>query len=1165
MEYVACDVMGIFYSVNFVVDASKQQWTVFVPTNEVRPAVRALLAISLTSTMHSQLIVELMRVWGERKYLLNMRKFSMWLVTSIKVSFSGSTITKADLQQGMLEDLIANEILQIAHRSARLIQQMIRDYLHHQRSARQTGAEEKVRRGRKIAVERVKAHSAKQAIELTKAVPHKSKKDHSPDALAEMRLQRAMHRAAVQRAQSPSLQNPQTNATTFKQSTNLTGSMDAGISASAYRQQQAMSNLVAAQEEIMGGNHNLEAELLQLRQELENQRLHLFYGRGIANKSYNGDEEVEDEDGRRMSTTRVSSAGGGKDGSKTSKEVKALKAEIEELHKQLIDMQTELFEQRRAATEAAQRAENVIQSACTSVEVAATRRVEAVKSQALDEMKSQLAVMDKQAAKQSQRQRAAELQREQELRKEISDKYQELELKLQTNSSAAQEQQELLRVQLAELKKEQETSLRRATQRRQFEIPPNNQSDDESPSKPKNQTNGQHMQRGKPISRELLRKLNNKGHSVPTHAAESTVRLSISKRPARSTKNIEWSRKPVNVNMNDEDDEEEEEEEDSPSEKAQRQAALEAAQAAAAAAAAAAAVPPPKKGWLGWLLSIRESSPAEKAPVPSAPSAPEVVVLPSSLTIRRLKRFRKKVNAQKELKNKMAGRLQHFVRFRLERRKMALNSPAKHLRKLALTHLLKQTTEKEIIVSALMTAADLNDLSLMQQAVDRFSALMDIYDYKKEDLPIDCQLLLQSIEHFLDQPEFVDKGLSTVFNVLKTFPEVMLTTETIPCLQDIVTTILQSNDEAHFVHLMVMMSSMMDISAECKEWMTCESICEQMRGRIEKYHKTDPDMLMVVLRFIISVTNGCRGAQERMGAAMICECVLMSLLHNYTHVILVPFHCRTLVNLCAAGCMSNQLLLGRGMYPNLLLNMAVVCRNQPALLVEVIRTMTSIFVNFDENKHKFQAVGCVELFADLLQVHRDHELLAITCLHALSCVALNNHHTMGGFPSAPKRQVQIKLAQVIKAHEGLEYSPAVREAAQKAAQRLQLCAADRPVTPALPLPCPQDVIDEIEAAEQDEEDVEPNDDAAEGVDEQIPAAGEDDVTDALEAMDFVEELPAHVGMSEHTFLEELSPARLLESVKNGMKIIPDVRTSVQSSVQSARDMLSNFRLAFEQT
>eukprot|EP00981_Chlorochromonas_danica_P003909 scaffold742_cov186-Ochromonas_danica.AAC.14 len=1002
----------------------------------------------------------------------------------------------------------------------------------------------------------------------------------------------------------------------------------------------------------------LEEEMMHLRQELENQRLQFFYGRGGSPPyGQDGEEPKPEEDDRRRSSVST------KDGNnKTSKEVKALKGEMEELHRHIFELQAELLEQRRTASEVAQKAEEDIQLAKLNAEASAARAAEALKTQALEEMKTQLMLKDQQLAKMLHRQKLLDQQREQDLRQTLEDKYQELERKMLSDSQAVQERQEALRSQLADLKKQQSVqSRKRGLDRKRFERHAGSMADDESiavseqdrelaqkeiekvdeevrkEAEPEQQTTRTtrttqrrsiQQPQEKTIStfRTTTRRHSRMLASIAaarqrTQRAEMTI--SINKRPARSTKNLEWSRRPVQMDIEDDYDEEWEYEE-SESEQLRIQQRIDAMNAAVEARRTP-ALPPPKKTWLSWLFGLGghniepEPQPVEPPPMPRAMPPPVrarqsrinstadsgyfAADAPSAYfgaTIRR--KMKRKINTEKEKKTNMAKRIQHFVRFRLERRKMALNPQAKLLRKRALLHLLKNTTEADIINGAFSTAMELNNLPLMQAVIDRIVVLFEVYDYKDAEIPISCKLMVEALTFFIADSAILDKGLNILYQLLQMRPNMLVGEEKANAFQKLFTvTFATYHDDISLI--MLTMRTVYRLAKRTKnlqEALASPEICAHMRNFLEKFYVSDADILVTILRFIIVSTLDCPLAQERYGEAMICECVLMSLLHNYHLQSLAVLHCRVLVNLCAHDCSSNQVRLGQGMYPNLLVNTALICRNEPVLLAEILRMMGSIYINLDENKRKFQAVGCVELMRDLLELHHESSDLMPICMWSLSCLVITNRAFLVSLP-LDKRALQGKIVQTIKSYEGLDFAEPIRDEAHKATQRIQQMALARPCTPMVAMKCPREGgplnnpdspaveggenVDGIETkANSNEVAIEEDGEVPDlfgvlGGVETIPSIDKEEVAAAaLEGADFVDELPVPVSMAEHNFVTETplqaekpeSPQSSSQNLANSpsqsnitstLRIPTTLRIPpLEHSLRSTREMLSSFRI-----
>lgn len=1256
-----------------------------------------------------------------------MRKFSAWLVSCIRIEFQGdNTIRQAELQQDLFKTLIFNELLRVANNATMKIQRMIRDFLELRRAMKIKAKEDKVRRGRLLAQERVKARSMQEHQERLQQEQlqqlHQMQLEQQLQQLKEEQVQAAAAMLHHEAGGSEELKMPSPTGSVRKQSVAARRSSRKGseasrapkrlsvsmqppmhplylsnpnggdgymdphsaisprvvnetpstsprsLAASKVASNAATNNFTPQQailQAVFGNtqedhqrSHGLEEEMMHLRQELENQRLQFFYGRGGSPPyGQDGDEPKPEEDDRRRSSIST------KDGHKTNKEVKALKGEMEELHRQIFELQAELLQQRRTASEVAQKAEEDIQLAKLNAEASAARAAEALKTQALEEMKTQLMLKDQQLAKMLHRQKLLDQQREQDLRQTLEEKYQELERKMLSDSQAVQERQEALRSQLADLKKQQSVqSRKRGLDRKRLERHAGSLADDESiavseqdrelaqkeidkvdeTAQKEPELEQQTTRTARTTQRRSIQQPQEKTISTfrtttrrhsrmlasiaaarqRTQRAEMTI--SINKRPARSTKNLEWSRRPVHMDIEDDYDEEWEYEE-SASEQMRIQQQIDAMNAAAEARRAP-APPPPKKTWLSWLFGLGGRNiepvpePVEPPPMPRAMPPPVRARQPRinstadsgyfaadapsayfGATIRR--KMKKKINTEKEKKTNMAKRIQHFIRFRLERRNMALNPQAKLLRKRALLHLLKNTAEPEIINGAFSTAMELNSLPLMQAVIDRIVVLFEVYDYKDAEIPISCKLMVEALTYFIADTTILDKGLNILYQLLQMRPNMLVGEEKANAFQKLFTiTFAAHQDDISLI--MLILRTMYRLAKRTKnlqEALTSPEICAHIRNLLEKFYVSDVDILVATLRFIVASTLDCPLAQEHYGEAMICECVLMSLLHNYHLQSLAVLHCRVLVNLCAHDCSSNQTRLGQGMYPNLLVNTALICRNEPILLAEILRMIGSIYINLDENKRKFQAVGCVELMRDLLELYHESNDLMPICMWSLSCLVITNRTFLTSL-SLDKRALQGKIVQTIKNYEGLDFAEATRDEAHKATQRIQQMALARPCTPVIAMKCPREggplnnsespVIEGGENADGTdtkansnevviEEDGEVPDlfDGPLAAIETIPSIDKDEVAAAaLEGGDFVDELPVPVSMAEHAFVTETplqaekpeSPQSSKQNLANSpsqsnitstLRIPATLRIPpLEHSLRSTREMLSSFRI-----
>ncbi|RYH31360.1 hypothetical protein EON65_02725 [archaeon] len=1049
LDYVVQDVRGLCYTVNFTVFATKQQWAVFVPTDEM--------------------IVEMLRVWGKKKYVVRMRKFSAWLVASIKIEFHPNTniIKSAVLQKEIFQNLLLNELSNMVHAASVHIQTAMRRFKANKEANIQAIKDEKIRRSRMIAMERVKARE-QQASQSSASQRRQSTKirltnvNASADDLPLLKSRQRYYSSGYVTRMHKSGDSPEAS---FKPPP-IFIPMRPDTTHDTHRDHGASSHHAPQTEEER--RIALEEEMTHLRHELEAQRNQFYYARGPnINHSHgsvdSGEAHEEGVEGGIALSPRKASLLNSK--VIAAKEMKQLKTEIDLLQKHLFDVSEALLVQRREAMQAFGKAEEEIVHSRQQAEKVAVETAEQLKQEAIEVMKTQLQTKEQHTTRLLQRQRVLEQQREEQLRKDMEEKYKELERKLQADTQAALDRQDLLRNQLADLKKQQQKI--EAKRKTQIRRESNSILDDDQslatmlPSAIK----GCDAKTGEQVGGKVM---------APRQV----------KKPAPSANNIDLSKRVVNM-MFDESEEEEVYEEEDQEAHAQRekQRQLQIVQQLNR------AVEKPnqlidtnkKRGWISWLFAKK----GEVISPPPAPSSPLLVMQPApsatSLASQGIsgasgslcasvadtsyaksvfeeasgvyrdhamvsrgplnkicrKIVRKKPNPEKEKLHAMAKIIQQLARHRISRKQMALNKEAKQLRKKALFEILPHTTECAMFNSALQTSVELDNAKLMRLTIDRLLQLFDEYDYKDEALPMHLSEVIKALLAFTSHSHMLDKGLELLHKVFKMKPVLMSKHD----ISESMCMLLLETFCTHLEEDVLLLRAMRLLSRLAKrspDTYSSFNMLEAVRRVLEKVFNTDLDIMDGLLRYIVIVAKGSRPRQERLGQAQIVECVFMSLLHNYTKAApLVVMHCRAIQNFCAENCQQNQAILGKGMYPNLLVQSVVAFKNDPVMLPEIISAMVSVYANNPKNKPKFLGAAGAEVFIDLCAVYAADDKVAGLCLWALSHLACSTY----------KPKTITKIMKALKQYATGDYSAVVQDEAHKGIQRFMMGLNARPNTP----------------------------------------------------------------------------------------------------------------------
>eukprot|EP01031_Cornospumella_fuschlensis_P031709 gene31709-38321_t len=1047
VDYVVQDLRGLCYTVNFTVLSTKQPWTVFVPTDEM--------------------IVEMLRVWGKRKYAVRMRKFSTWLVASMKIEFHPNTniIKSAVLQRAIFQNLLLNELSSVVHAASVHIQKAMRRFKANKEARVQAVKDEKIRKSRMTAMERVKAreqqmpqasdsqrrHSTR--VRLTSSVSDSA--DDLPLLRARTRYYSSgyvarMHKAGD--AQEVSFRPPP-----------IVIPSRPGTTADSHRDHQVGHNHQSPRMEEER-RIALEEEMNHLRHELEMQRNQMYYARGPAASHHGSSDGVEQNedgvDGVALSPRKASLLNSK---NLNAKEMKQLKTDIDQLQRQLLDVSEVLSTQRQEALHAVGKAEEEIVQARQQAEKVAVETAEKLKQEAIEMMKTQLQAKEQHTTKLLQRQRVLEQQREEKLRKDMEEKYKELEQKLLADAQAAQDRQDLLRNQLADLKKQQQ---RMETKRKTHVRRETNSilDDDQSLSTMLPPAKGHHPKFGVVIEQ---------GGKVTSPRQF--------KKPVPSAKNIDISKRAVNLVFDESEEEEVEEEEDDElkaQREQQRQLMIVQQLNRAVEQHKATEEVNKKRGWMSWLFAKKEEVPVP-APAPMPPAfalqpAPSGASLGSRgmsatsgsmygsvgigtetsyaksgmeeasgvfgeppVNMTRRKTIRKKPNPEKEKLHAMAKRIQQLVRKRISRKRMALNKGAKHLRKKALFEIIPYTADCAMFNSALQTSVELNQAKLMKLTLDRLLQVFDEYDYKDEALPMHLSELTKALMAFSSEPRIVDKGLELLHKIFKMKPVLMSKQDVAEILSRLLfetfSTYLDEN-----ILILWAMRLLPRLSKRHPDVFSSLEMLGVIRRVFEKYFNTDLDILDRLLRYVVIVARDSRQRQERLGQAQIVECVFMSLLHNYTKSApLVVMHCRAIQNLCAEDFEGNQAILGRGMYPNLFVQSIVAFKSDASVLPEIISAVVSVYANCPKNKPKFLGAAAAEVLIDLCAIYAANDKVAGCCLWALSHLACNSY----------KPQTITKIMKALKQYATGDYSVIVQDEAHRSMQRFMMGLNARPNTP----------------------------------------------------------------------------------------------------------------------
>eukprot|EP01031_Cornospumella_fuschlensis_P026242 gene26242-31701_t len=1041
LDYVVQDLRGLCYTVNFSVLSTKQPWTVFVPTDEM--------------------IVEMLRVWGKKKYAVRMRKFSAWLVASMKIEFHHNTniIKSAVLQREIFQNLLLNELSNVVHAASVHIQKAMRRFKANKEARAQAAKDEKIKKSRMTAMERVKAREQQlpqpsdsqrrhtTRVRLTSSVSDSA--DDLPLLRARTRYYSSgyvarMHKAADAQEVSfrpPPIVIPSRPGTTAD---------SLGQSHQAPRSEE--ERRIALEEEM---NH--------LRHELEMQRNQMYYARGSAvshHGSGDGAEQSEEgADGVALSPRKASLLN---NKNLNAKEMKQLKTDIDQLQRQLLDVSEVVSTQRQEALQAVEKAEEEIVQARQQAEKIAVETAEKLKQEAIEMMKTQLQAKEQHTTKLLQRQRVLEQQREEKLRKDMEERYKELEQKLLADAQAAQDRQDLLRNQLADLKKHQQ----RMETKRKTHIRRETNSildDDQSLSTMLPPAKGGHHPK----------------FGVVIEQGGKVTSPRQLKKPAPSAKNIDISKRAVNLVFDESEEEEVDEEEDDAlkaQREQQRQLMIVQQLNRAVEQHKAAEEANKKRGWMSWLFAKKEDV-AVPAPAPMPPAfalqpAPSGASLGSRgmsatsgsiygsvgigtetsyaksvmdeasgvfgepVNMTRRKTIRKKPNPEKEKMHAMAKRIQQLVRRRISRKRMALNKGAKHLRKKALFEIIPYTADCAMFNSALQTAVELDQAKLMKLTLDRLLQLFDEYDYKDEALPMHLSELTKAILAFNSEPRITDKGLELLHKIFKMKPVLMSKQD----VSEILRTLLFDTLSTHLDESILILWALRLLPRLSKRHPDVYCSLEMLgaiRRVFEKYVNSDLDILDRLLRYVVIVASN-RQRQERLGQAQIVECVFMSLLHNYTKSApLVVMHCRALQNLCAEDFEANQAILGRGMYPHLFVQSIVAFKSDSAVLPEIISAVVSVYANCPKNKPKFLGAAAAEVLIDLCAIYAADDKVAGCCLWALSHLACSSY----------KPQIITKIMKALKQYATGDYSAIVQDEAHRAVQRFMMGLNARPNTP----------------------------------------------------------------------------------------------------------------------